>query len=158
MLIAFLTYAKVSALIYPLSYDWKAKLVKQSFIATDAQAILSIPLSACLLEDKLVWAYTPKGKFTVCSAYKLAIYDFAEGCMEGTSNEESHKSFWRRIWSLHLPIKMKSFARKVCCNIIPTKANLYHQKVIEESLCEACGLEEETIDNAFWDCEHARVV
>ena len=30
-----------------------------------------------------MWVYTPKGKFTVSSTYKLAVYDFAEGCMEG---------------------------------------------------------------------------
>ena len=45
-----------------------------------------------------------------------------------------------------------------CVNIIPTKANLYHRKVIEESLFEACGLEEETSGHAFRDCEHAREV
>ena len=99
--------------------------MKQIFIPTDAQAILSILLSARLLEDKLVWVYTPKGKFTVSSAYKLTFFfDFAEGCMEGFSNGESHKSFWRRIWRLHLPNKMKSFAWRVCHNIIPMKANL----------------------------------
>ena len=67
------------------------------FFPTDAQAILSIPLSTCLPEDKLVWAYTPKGKFIASSAYKLAFSDFAEGCMEGISNGESHKSFRQRI-------------------------------------------------------------
>lgn len=79
-------------------------------------------LSACLPKDKLVWEFTPKGKFTISSAYKLAISDFAQGCMEGTSNRENHKIFWCKIWRLHLPNKTKSFAWRVCCNIIPTKA------------------------------------
>ena len=48
--------------------------MKQIFIPTDAQAILSILLSARLLEDKLVWVYTPKGKFIVSSAYKLTFF------------------------------------------------------------------------------------
>ena len=78
--------------------------------------------------------------------------------MEGFSNGESHKSFWRRIWRLHLPNKMKSFAWRVCHNIIPMKANLKRRKLIKESLCEACGLEEEISGHAFWDCEHAREV
>ena len=54
--------------------------------------------------------------------------------------------------------KTKSFAWKVCHNIIPTKANLCYWKVIEESLCEMCGLEEETSGHAFWDYELAREV
>ena len=97
--------------------------MKQIFISTDAQAILSILLSALLLEDKLVWVYTPKGKFTVSSAYKLAFSDFAEGCMEGFSNGESHKSFWQRIWRLHLQIR-RSPLLGGCVITSITKANL----------------------------------
>ena len=69
----------MSALIDPLSCDFWAELMKQIFIPTDAQAILSILLSARLLEDKLVWVYTPKGKFTVSSAYKLTFFLFCRG-------------------------------------------------------------------------------
>ena len=47
--------------------------MRQVFLQPDVQSILSIPLSSCLPQDKLVWAYTPKGKFTVRSVYKITL-------------------------------------------------------------------------------------
>ncbi|XP_030942097.1 uncharacterized protein LOC115967167 [Quercus lobata] len=39
----------------------------------DTACILGIPLSEHKSRDRIIWAYTPKGKFTVNSAYKVAI-------------------------------------------------------------------------------------
>ena len=63
----------VSDLIDPLKCEWHTDLVRQVFLEPDVQSILSIPLSSCLPQDRLVWAYTPKGKFTVHSVYKIAL-------------------------------------------------------------------------------------
>ena len=43
-----------------------------------------------------------------------------------------------------MPNKIEYFAWRVCTNIIPTKANLCHQGVIDEAVYEACGSDEET--------------
>ena len=63
----------VSDLIDPLKCEWHTDLVRQVFLQPDVQSILSIPLSSCLPQDRLVWAYTPKGKFTVRSVYKISL-------------------------------------------------------------------------------------
>ena len=76
-------------------------------------------------------------------------------CMEGTSNSEDHKTFWRRLWSLNVLNKFKSFAWRVCRNIIPTKVNLCHRQVINDNMCEACRLGKETSGHIFWECEAA---
>ena len=47
-------------------------MIRQYFSSVDASAILSIPLGSRLPADRLVWAYNPKGLFTVKSAYKVA--------------------------------------------------------------------------------------
>ena len=52
---------------------WQIDLARQVFLPPDVQSILSIPLSSCLPRDRLVWPYTPKGKFTVCIAYKISL-------------------------------------------------------------------------------------
>lgn len=64
---------KVSSLIHPNSGDWNVLLINQLFLPTNATSILSIPLSSHKPRDKLVWAYTPKGNFTMNSAHKVAI-------------------------------------------------------------------------------------
>ena len=67
------TDAKVSSLIVPLRGTWHMDMIKQAFSTDDAARILSIPLSSRQLEDCLIWAITPKGNFTVRSAYKVAL-------------------------------------------------------------------------------------
>ena len=88
--------------------------MRQVFIPTDVQSILSISLSVRMPLDRLVWTFTPKGNFIVCSVYKIAVAKSMETRMEETSNGENHKSFWRTLWGLNLPNKMKSFAWQVC--------------------------------------------
>nr|POE48570.1 hypothetical protein CFP56_65389 [Quercus suber] len=68
----------------------------------DAISILSIPLSSCLPHNRLVWAYTPKGRFTIRSAYKLVVIEFLVESMAGSSNADTHKTFWRICLSLSL--------------------------------------------------------
>ena len=100
----------VSLLIDSKTSGWHDPLMRQIFIPTNVQSILSIPLSVRMPQDRLMWAFTPNGKFTIRNAYKIAMVESMETRMEGTSNGENHKSFWRRLWGLNLTNKTKSFA------------------------------------------------
>ena len=51
-------------------------------------------LSTKLPGDRLVWAYTPKGNFTIRSAYKLAVDLRIGNTFGGASNVENDKIFW----------------------------------------------------------------
>ena len=53
--------APVSVLINPVEATWKSDLIHELFLTFDAEAILSIPLSASLPVDKLIWAPTSSG-------------------------------------------------------------------------------------------------
>ena len=48
---------------------WRADLVRVLFKNFEAKTILSIPLSIRMPRDKIVWAGTPNGQFTMKSAY-----------------------------------------------------------------------------------------
>ena len=148
----------VRLLIDPVTGGWRDELVRQVFLLADVHSIPSIPLSVRMPWDKLVWAFTSKGNFTIRSAYKIAVADSMVTRMEGTSNGEDHITFWRRLWSLNVLNKIKSFAWQVCRNIIPTKVNLCHRQVIDDDMCEACGLGKETSGHIFWECEAAHEV
>ena len=78
--------------------------------------------------------------------------------MEGILKGEDQKTFWRRLWSLTAPNKIKPFAWQVCRNIIPTKVSLCHRQVIDDDMCEACGLRKETSGHIFRECEATREV
>ena len=46
----------------------------------------------------------------------------------------------------------------MCQNIIPMKVNLCHRQVIDDDMCEACGLGKETNGHIFCECVVARQV
>ena len=51
---------------------WKSNVLATLFLPYEVDIIQSIPLSSRLPEDKLVWAESPNGKFSVHSAYVVA--------------------------------------------------------------------------------------
>nr|XP_023911810.1 uncharacterized protein LOC112023433 [Quercus suber] len=62
----------VASLIDMDRRGWDVTKVRNTFMPQEAQVILGIPISPRLPQDSLIWAWTPTGRFTVNSAYKVA--------------------------------------------------------------------------------------
>ena len=74
--------------------EWKADLIRQTFMPQDVDVILSIPFSANRAQDRLIWAGTKNDKFLVRSAYKMA--QETEWGVKGA--EPSDPTKLREIW------------------------------------------------------------
>lgn len=71
-----------------------------------------------------------------------------------SSSDSSHKStFWKRIWKLHIPNKIKLFVWRACSNALPTKDNLKKKKILEDAKSNAYPLDQEKTLHALWSCE-----
>ena len=152
------TDSRVCTLIDDETGEWKTDMIRQLFLLVDVDAILGIPRSRNHTRDSIIWAYTLRGIFTVNSAYKLALSLSPQANQCTTFNGLDHTHFWCTIWGLSIPNKIKNFAWKASRNALPTKVNLCHRGVLEDALCEACGLDEETSGHLFWDCIKAREI
>ena len=154
------TDLRVSSLIDQETRQWRIGFIKENFPPQEAQTILSIPLSHRLPLDRLVWVYTPKGHFSVSSAYKVALSlkDNFASVNGGPFNTQNARLFWRTIWQLHIPSKIQSFTWRACKNVLSTKANLCSWNIIANATCEACRLDAETSGHVSWECEIAQVV
>ena len=64
--------------------------------------------------------------------------------------------FWKDLWQLYIPNKVRSFDWRASKNILLTMDNLYRRKITEDHLCVVCGCELESSDHILWDCEKAR--
>ena len=64
---------RVSELIHTERKSWKEEVIRQLFLPVDAETILGIPLSIRLPGDRIIWAETNNGYFTIRSAYKVAM-------------------------------------------------------------------------------------
>ena len=87
---------------------WTVDLVRELFINFEVETILSIPLSIRMPKDKMVWAGTPNGQFTMKSAYWLA-QAMSRADHEGTSGANGQRRLWKTIWGAEVPNKIKNF-------------------------------------------------
>ena len=134
---------------------WKNEVLDSHFEPHEANLIKSIPLSATLPTDKQVWAVTNNGIFTVRSAYKLVASLFKSKCNGTTSNGSLLRRFWKKVWSLPIPHKVRHFCWRACCYTSPTKAKLMRRNVIAKDLCVCCLDRAKTNGHIFFSCSKA---
>ena len=84
----------VGQLIDQENIIWKSDVLAALFLPYEIDIIQSIPLSSCLLEDKLVWA---NGKFNVCNAYAIATRLSLHPNRGASSNMGLGRQFWNRL-------------------------------------------------------------
>ena len=148
----------MSELIDQNSARWKVIVLDALFFPYKADVIKGIPISSRLPPDKMIWVVTPNGKFSFKSAYSIAMRQ-ANRVDQGASSDNSQiQWFWKKIWDLPLPYKVCHFAWRACRDVLPTKVNLAHRKVIHDQVCKGCGLEAETTGHLFWMCPRAKKV
>ena len=148
--------AWVCELIDPNSGTWRTELVQRIFLPHEADEICNIALSSKLPEDKQVWAQTNNGRFTMRSAYKIAMELASESCVGAASDDSKQRRFWKLLWKINTPHKVRHFAWRACKDILPTKENLVRRKVLAEGTCEMCQSGLVTSGHLFWECERVR--
>mgnify|MGYP003766641319 CR=1 FL=1 len=120
------------------------------FLPHEAELIKSIPLSSRLPEDKLIWALSPNGQFSVRSTYSLAM-SISQAVGRGASSDAGLvRRFWKKVWSLPVPHKTRHFVWRACREALPTKVNLARRKVVLDDTCDACGLMAESTGHVLW--------
>ena len=152
---------QVSDMIDTNKRSWDIAKVRSTFLPQEAKVVLGIPVSSCLLEDSIVWAWTTHGKFTINSAYVVVQKWLKERIVRleigGSSNSSRMGSIRKLIWQLNCPNKIKHFMWRTCKNILPTKNRLMIGGVGSEDYCALCG-HSETMGHTLWGCQYAKDV
>ena len=91
------------------------------------------------------------------SGYKF-LCEFLTPDSNRSQTSDSMKSFWKSIWKLKVPGKIKHFLWKACTNSLPTKENLLKRKILQESGCPRCSGSSEFVVHALWSCTCIKVV
>nr|POE66826.1 hypothetical protein CFP56_77541 [Quercus suber] len=98
---------RVSDLINPFTRTWDSNLVHGLLPLDEAALILSIPLCRTLVEDKIIWPFTPSGKYTVSSGSKFLTK--LNSVQIPTANQQQQNKIWNQIWGLNVPNKVRHF-------------------------------------------------
>nr|XP_023925988.1 uncharacterized protein LOC112037406 [Quercus suber] len=147
--------AQVAALINPSTHSWDQihqNMVDQNFLSFEANRIKAIPLCWTDQCDRIIWPDSPDGEYSVKAGYQK-LCEEADASNASSSDPTHQKSFWKKVWKLQFPNKIKNLLWRVCSNALPTKENLKKRKIIEDARCSACLSEQESTFHAIWDCE-----
>ena len=79
-----------------------------------------------------MWAYTPKEKFTVRSAYKIALDEAMDSRVGEPSNDDTQK-----ILEKNLELEHAKQGEVFCLESIPKYT--FHKSKLMQNVCEACG-------------------
>lgn len=104
--------------------SWNISLILEIFWDEEGKTIQNIPLRKNIQEDKLIWALTKNGKFTVKSVYFFAMQSKLDS--KGSPSNTSDIN-WKRIWSLSVLENVKNVLWRAHNNSLPTKASLHYR-------------------------------
>ena len=127
---------------------WDSDIIYDIFEGRDAELILSIELGGNE-KDTWYWCYEKLGHYSVKTAYILL-----------QENKENHSTldnsgFWRKLWQLKLPSKIKNFLWRAVSRCLPTKDLLRTRGIDINSLCPICQVDDESIEHILVNCSFA---
>ncbi|KAA3465354.1 reverse transcriptase [Gossypium australe] len=145
-----LNYFKVADLIDDSSRKWKSKELESTFSDYIAEKILRILLAKEPDEDVMAWSGEPSGEFTVQSAYKLLQHN--EINPKAYPLQTVYKKFYKKLWTLNLPSKIKITAWRISWNYLSTRVNMHHRRMSNIQVCPRCRTGAEDTSHLFREC------
>lgn len=122
----------------------------------DAEEILKLRPGVHLQEDVTAWAHEKHGTYSVRSAYKLLKSKQSQmELVRENSVNSSEGRWWKALWKLDIPPKIRIFWWRILNNFLPSKAELTRRHVAKESHCEACGNPCENLYHTAFECTFA---
>ncbi|KAF7153144.1 hypothetical protein RHSIM_Rhsim01G0167200 [Rhododendron simsii] len=151
--------SKVVDFINTTSGAWSIPKLKQVLSEEEALSISCIPISKTGTEDSMLWDFTTNGKYSVKSGYHKTWNDLILSKLEKpTSSINPPSAFWKFLWNLSIPPKLKHFWWKVCRNRLATKENLVRRNCANTPMCPRCGKHSESIEHLLCHCKWAKKV
>lgn len=134
---------------------WDVTKVQQHFLPIDVECILKIRTASSTLPDFVAWAPDKLGRFSVRSAYHLAV-EIANAARGSCSSPAGSSNAWKRIWSCNVPQKVKVFAWKAATDSLATMHNKKKRNLERTARCSICAVEDEDVAHALYRCPHAK--
>nr|POE67030.1 putative ribonuclease h protein [Quercus suber] len=149
--------ATVSELINRTSGWWNIQLIDRCFHPPDAAQIKSLPLCSTPQSDVLIWPLEKSGKYSVKTGYSLlcVVQDPAESSLQVSMDEWG---FWKKLWKISAPGKIKHFLWRACTNSLATKENLVKRKILTDATCSRCLVASEGSLHSLWSCSSLKEV
>jgi hypothetical protein len=113
------------------------------------------------MNDWPAWHYDSMGKFSVKSAYKLAVqireHELGRDASSSGSAQGTDGVFaWYKIWQLKFPNKVDMFIWRMVHNSLPVRRNLARRGIELDTVSPVCKRFDEDCGHLFFKCKGAR--
>lgn len=110
------------------------------FFPYEVEAIRRVPVASPNDKDTRFWRFEKKGSYPVKTGYWTS---FKTNEYTSRANSEASSSqkdpFWKTLWGLNIPKKVKIFIWKAAHDIIASEVNLVQHHVPGNRKCVLCG-------------------
>ncbi|KAK2645057.1 hypothetical protein Ddye_020252 [Dipteronia dyeriana] len=144
----------IDKLFTPLG-NWDIKKFKVNFSNYDVEAILKILMGTKDMKDTFIWHFERSGVYSIKNRYCL-------GKDVDTTTEPSYSTYkklwWKSLWGLELPLKIKIFIWRAFYDWILTLANLRKKGIKVDRIYPFCKAGEESTVHALWLCHNLKMI
>ncbi|KAK6147624.1 hypothetical protein DH2020_018536 [Rehmannia glutinosa] len=128
---------------------WNEQLVSQLFPDFLAKEICAIPLSQQPTIDTRFWSFDTKGCYSVRDGYKFSIGLFDTPAFQSS---QVLTQWWRKLWTMNTPPKIRIFWWRVSKDFIHAGANLRAHHIPTSGNCALCNSSEDTTIHSLFFC------
>lgn len=138
---------------------WKEAEIRNDFVLHEAEEILRTPIEKDMEEDIRYWSFQPKGVYTVSSGYeKCAEMEMLRGRVNFPTCSETKDRWWRNLWMLEIPPKIKLFWWQLSWDILATESNLQKRHILPSAKCRLCEAQGADAIHAIFLCPFVRKI
>ena len=145
--------SNVEVLINQRTRCWRSDVIDYVSTVQDAETIKSIPLNSTTQLDALIWPFTPSGIYSIKLGYRFLLENSAQFHNTGQDIE-----FWKKVWNLEVPSKIKNFVWRASKDALPVKKNQFRRKISQDGQCDICKAGDEDVLHALFFCSEVQTM
>jgi hypothetical protein len=112
------------------------------------------------MDDVIAWHFDERGLFSVRSAYKIhreiSWMNEGRGASSSTQENNGEDMFWKKLWKLDCPGKVKHFLWRMAHNSLALRVNLARRHMEVDTRCVVCNRLDENGGHLFCTCKFVK--
>lgn len=130
------------------SRDWDVQKVQHDFHHNDIEFILQRRIPQYNAKDRIIWAGSNQGQYTVKSGYQFWTSQI------NSDQSVSDSKGWSKIWKMQVPHKVRTFLWRFCKNNVPVRYLIRGKGVATTIICPMCEVDIEHMCHLFCKCPY----
>ncbi|KAI8001217.1 putative ribonuclease H protein [Camellia lanceoleosa] len=151
--------SKVEDVIDYTCKRWKVDVLQTLVSEFEMEAIRTISLPLAPKEDALICYFESTGVYSVKSRYHVALSETQNQWIQRPFSSFSPlDTFWKLIWSLKVPPKIRHLWWRACKNVLASRENLFRKRCAPSNVYPICQCKIESVEYLLFDCGWVRAV